>query len=353
VISRVAVGLASLALVAGPVLAATPAHAVLARPNVAAGHASTIAGCVTGTAKPVGRYGHDPATITPAVQAKVQGQLNAETTTLKADAERTAARDLVRGRVTTTVPVLPAQIHVPVVIHIIHGTHKKDRNVSRSAARNLFRILKAGYAGKQDPTMVPTGVMFRLAKVTVSRNDSWYHARPGTRADKQMKRKLHRGQKNMLNIYLNSVSEPDGALLGFSRFPWAAARQPKLDGITINVASMPGGRAHAYNLGDTVIHESGHWLGLFHTFQGGCEAPGDGVADTPAEAEPSFKCNKTRDTCPTPLPAGWVQGDPLPAPELDPVTDFMDYSYDTCMNHFTPGQRTRMVTAFLRYRAVH
>jgi hypothetical protein len=353
VISRVAVGLAALALAAGPVLSATPADAVVARPGTVVARPSALAGCVTGTAKPVGRYAHDPATVSTAVQAKVQGQLNAETTALKAGAERTAAREFVQGRVAATVPVLPAQIHVPVVIHIIHGTHKKDRNVSRPAARNLFRILKAGYAGKEDPTMTPTGVIFRLAKVTVSRNDSWYHARPNTRADKQMKRKLHRGKTNMLNIYLNNVEEPDGALLGFSRFPWAVARQPKLDGITINVASMPGGKAHGYNLGDTVIHESGHWLGLFHTFQGGCEPPGDGVADTPAEAEPSFKCDKTRDTCPTPLPPGWMQGDPLPAPELDPVTNFMDYSYDTCMNHFTPGQRTRMVTAFLRYRAVH
>jgi hypothetical protein len=50
------------------------------------------------------------------------------------------------------------------------------------------------------------------------------------------------------------------------------------------------------------------------------------------------------------MPPGWVVGDPEPAPVFDPVTNFMDYSYDSCMNSFTPGQRTRMMTSFMRYR---
>ena len=75
---------------------------------------------------------------------------------------------------------------------------------------------------------------------------------------------------------------------------------------------------------------------LDHTFQSGCSASGDGVADTPREAHPQFDCPTNADTC--------------TAPGKDPIHNFMDYTQDSCMDMFTPGQAKRMSDAYIDFR---
>ena len=85
------------------------------------------------------------------------------------------------------------------------------------------------------------------------------------------------------------------------------------------------------------MHEVGHWLGLFHTFEGGCRPPGDDVEDTPFEGSPNYgPAKRDRDTC--------------PQPGTDPTTNYRDYTDDAGMWEFTVGQMARVRSLLAIYR---
>lgn len=225
-------------------------------------------------------------------------------------------------------------VTIPVYFHIIKSSTGAG-TVTSTQINNQIAVLNAAYSGTTGGANTP--FRFQLVSTDMTTNDSWFTAGPGTVAESQMKNALRRGAKGDLNFY---TSNPGGGLLGWATFPSNYVGNPKNDGVVCLFSSLPGGTAAPYNLGDTGTHEVGHWLGLYHTFQGGCSASttngGDLVADTPAEKSSAFGCPTGRDTC---VSIG-----------VDPITNFMDYSDDSCMFKFTQGQSDRMDAQWVAYR---
>jgi PKD repeat protein len=216
-----------------------------------------------------------------------------------------------------------AVVTIPIAIHVIR-MDDGSCDVTDQQIADQMQVMNDAYAGY--------GYQFTLASVDRVNNSKWSTARYGSRQASSMKEATSIDPAHNFNVWFANIG---GGLLGYATFPDMYPEDSYMHGVVALYASVPGGAAYPYNEGDTLTHEAGHFLGLYHTFQGGCTG-GDYVADTEPEAEPAYGCPEGRDTC-----AG---GD------VDPIHNFMDYVDDYCMWEFTNGQGTRMYEQMSLYR---
>ncbi|KAI9883773.1 MAG: hypothetical protein M1823_004452 [Watsoniomyces obsoletus] len=189
-------------------------------------------------------------------------------------------------------------------------------------------------------------ITFRLLGRTNTINDNWA---TGTN-DTFMKRSLRRGNYGTLNIYF--LTSLQGGTLGRCNLPGSISTSPTgsnplftQDGCIVSADTMPGGRLRPFNEGQTAVHETGHWLGLLHTFQGfSCSGPGDFIGDTPQQ-------RTSTDGCPGAFGEGPVKDSCPNQAGLDAVHNFMDYSDDSCYQSFTLQQEIRMYSMWDTFRA--
>ncbi|KAG9103887.1 hypothetical protein FRC06_007284 [Ceratobasidium sp. 370] len=222
---------------------------------------------------------------------------------------------------------------IQVYWHVIRaGTTLAQGNIPDSQIAASITAMNAHYSG--------SGLRFALAGTDRTTNANWFNSvGPGATFQAQMKTALRKGGASTLNVYSVGFKSGSGAgLLGYATFPSSYAGNPRDDGVVIRYSSVPGGSTANFNQGKTLTHEVGHWLGLYHTFQGGCSGTGDIVSDTPPEASAASGCPTGRNTC----SGGGV----------DPIHNYMDYSYDSCMNQFTAGQFARIKSQIATYRGI-
>ncbi|KAJ8118805.1 hypothetical protein OPT61_g290 [Boeremia exigua] len=245
--------------------------------------------------------------------------------------------DQVKGSLAARAAKLTARddpIKIQAVFHVV---------MTDAAKNSITNAMPQAQLDSMNASFNPYNIQFELQNITWTTNDAW--AVGEDKDDGPMKKALRQGTYQTLNIYFQT----DYGSLGTCTLPSELGPNGKdpntyfNDGCSVNANTMPDGLMYGFNKGKTAVHETGHWLGLLHTFQDEkCDGPGDYIEDTPVESIPTNGCptDPKKQSCPDQQKPG----------EYDPIHNYMDYSTDDCYEGFTDMQVQRMRTMWSMFR---
>ncbi len=253
---------------------------------------------------------------------------------------------------------------VPVVFHIIN---QDPSTVPDLVIINALKELNDAFAKRGNYAAsngVDTKIRFCLAQkdpdggitTGITRTKSFFstHLNPLTE-DAKLKNLVQWDAARYINIwYISSMDMENFA--DFSCGRWTRTS-------VAGYATMPPGGGSLDGIvvtgfGNLLTHEMGHYLGLYHTFEGrncnnnNCATDGDRVCDTPPDRSTtnSFSCTNPDNSCGTDTLSNYSNGN-FTRDTTDQITNFMDYGNDACHNQFTQGQALRMNAAINTQRS--
>lgn len=257
---------------------------------------------------------------------------------------------------------------LPVVVHIVHNGG--SANISHAQVVDALKHLNDAFAnrGYYNPqTGISIGIEFCLAKrnpqhtatTGITRTISSFTEINRDNEDQDLKDLVRWNPNNYINIWVvREICSRNGCgVAGYAYFP--SAHGSPFDGIVVEAQFM--GSSSAYS--SVLIHEMGHYLGLYHTFQGGCpnddcKGSGDRVCDTPPDQTTvRTSCEDAINSCKTDEDDSSMdnpyrsEADGGLGDQDDQFHNYMDYSRLQCYDRFTAGQAERMIYAIENQRS--
>lgn len=271
----------------------------------------------------------------------------------EADRKAFAASVQQRLRQKSLLRATPATYTIPVVFHIVL---QNPSSVTDAQITRQLEQLNTCFAGENDQSALlagfrdrigTTGIAFCLAQRTPGNLPSTGIVRyTTTRAsfdpDSDDMKLSNRGGADAwdparyMNVWITNLQN---GVLGFGSFP--GVDESRFQGIVVAPATLPGSGNTQFNQGKTLVHETGHFFNLYHTWgddDGACTGSDD-VDDTPNQADATYGTRNgiQTDACSPAAPGFMYQ-------------NFMDYTDDADLLLFTAGQVTRLETALIASR---